>query len=87
MNNDLNKLLNKLEPTIDKKCMEIKKEKMQNISITILCLSFVTIPSILLLLNINIIYFVIAIIILFVLKFFISLPDILRGKLEVNCYE
>ena len=88
MSNDLDKLLNDLEPVINKKCMEvkkIKKQKKQNWIMIILCLLFVVTPSVLLLFNISIIYFIVGIIIIFLFKFFIKLPDIL--KMEVNCYE
>lgn len=90
MNNNLNKLLENLEVVIDKKCLEIKnnkKQKRKNIIITVLCLNFITIPSILLLFNINIIYFIFGFIIFILLVSFIKLPDILKKNLEVNCYE
>lgn len=90
MNNNLNKLLENLEVVIDKKCLEIKnnkKQKRKNIIITVLCLNLITIPSILLLFNINIIYFIFGFIIFILLVSFIKLPDILKKNLEVNCYE
>lgn len=90
MNNNLNKLLENLEVVIDKKCLEIKnnkKQKRKNIIITVLSLNFITIPSILLLFNINIIYFIFGFIIFILLVSFIKLPDILKKNLEVNCYE
>ena len=90
MNNDLDKLLTNLEPIIDNKCIEIKKnkeQKKQNIILILLCLSFITIPSVLILLNISIIYFIVGIILIILIRLFIKLPDILKKNLEVNCYE
>lgn len=90
MNSNVEKLLKNLSPVIDEKCLEIKenkKQKRQNIILIILCFAFITIPSILLLFNISIMYFIIGIIIIFSLRLFIKLPDILKKNLEVICYE
>lgn len=87
MNNDLDKLLTNLEPIIDNKCIEIKKNKKQNIILILLCLSFITIPSVLILFNISIIYFIVGIILIILIRLFIKLPDILKKNLEVICYE
>lgn len=90
MNNDLDKLLINLEPIINNKCIEIKKnkeQKKQNVILILLCLSFIIIPSVLILLNISIVYFMIGIILIITTRFFIKLPDILKKNLEVTCYE
>lgn len=90
MNSELNKLLHNLEPEIDKKCLEIKinrKNRIQNILFVILSICFISIPSILLLLNISLIYFFIAVGIIFFIKFILGLPDILSEKLEGKLYE
>ena len=87
MNNDANKLLKELEPVIEKKCREIRMRKHQNRILFLLCISFLLLPSLFLLLNINLIYFLIGILIFFLLRFFIQLPDILKRSLEDRCYE
>lgn len=90
MNDNLSKLLNNLEPIIDEKCLGIKKkrkEKKQDIKMVIICLCFAIIPSILLLFNISILYFIAGIILILSLKLFLKLPDILKRSLEVKCYE
>lgn len=87
MNNDASKLLKELEPVIEKKCREIRMRKYQNRILFLLCISFLLLPSLFLLLNINLIYFLIGILIFFLLRFFIQLPDILKRSLEDRCYE
>lgn len=90
MTKDIDELLNKLEPVIDNKCTEIKNKKIQkkeNILMTLLCLLFLTIPIILLILNISIIYFIFLTLIIILLRLFIKLPDILNKDLKGACYE
>lgn len=90
MNDDLEKLLTNLEPVIDEKCRLIKKkkqEKRQSIMMFLGGIGFVSIPSIMLLLNMNLIYFLGGVIIFMMMKIFLKLPDILNKILEVRCYE
>lgn len=90
MNKDVNKLLERLEPEIDKKCAEIKEEKAnkkKQVFYILLLVMFITLPSLLILFNLNITYFIIAIIIILLLTIFIKLPDLLSSNLKGVCYE
>lgn len=90
MNKDVNKLLERLEPEIDKKCAEIKEEKAnkkKQVFYILLLVMFITLPSLLILFNLNITYFIIAIIIILILTIFIKLPDLLSSNLKGVCYE
>ena len=52
MNKDVNKLLERLEPEIDKKCAEIKEEKAnkkKQVFYILLLVMFITLPSLLIL--------------------------------------
>ena len=89
MNKEVNKLLKNLEPEIDKKCIEIKDKKRmkhQQILYILLLSLFITIPSLLILFNINMTYFVISILVLLLL-IFIKLPDLLKYDVKGACYE
>lgn len=87
MNKEINELLDKLEPEIDKKCMDIKKMKKNQILYSGLLFLFITIPIFLILFNINIIYFIIGIIIITLLIIFIKLPNLLNNDVGGVCYE
>lgn len=90
MNKEINTLLKKLEPEIDKKCIEIKKEKNtkhKQIIYILLLILFVTMPSLFILFNINIMYFMIFFILNLLLLTFIKLPDLLNSNIKGVCYE
>ena len=90
MNKEVNKLLKNLEPEIDKKCIEIKDKKRmkhQQILYILLLSLFITIPSLSILFNINMTYFVISILVLLLLIMFIKLPDLLKYDVKGACYE
>lgn len=90
MNKKINKLLQELEPEIDKKCLEIKtrqKERKQNIFFTILMLIFLLIPSILFILNISLIYFIMIVLLILIVRLFIKLPNILKEDWKGVQYE
>lgn len=90
MSKGVNKLLKNLEPEIDKKCMEIKEKKMlkhQQILYIILLILFITIPCFLIIFNINMTYFIISIIIIFLLITFVRLPNLLRTDVKGVDYE
>ena len=90
MNKEINKLLKKLEPEIDKKCVEIKKEKNtkhKQIIYILLLILFITMPSLFILFNINITYFMIFFILNLLLLTFIKLPDLLNSNIKGVCYE
>ena len=53
----------------------------------LLLVMFITLPSFLILFNLNITYFIIAIIIILILTIFIKLPDLLSSNLKGVCYE
>lgn len=90
MDGNVEKLLNVLEPTIDEKCMELKKktkEKMLQKLFAFSMILFLLIPSALIFLGINIIYFII--ITAFVISVFIftMLPFIIKIESRGICYE
>lgn len=87
MNKELNELLNNVETVIDKKCLEIKKEKRKKRTIIFMILGYILIPSVLYLLNVSFLYFIIGVFVFISLKMFCKLPDILKKNLEVKCYE
>lgn len=88
--NDVNVLLKKLEPAIDKKCNMIKtkkREKLKMIYYIVLTITLVILPSILNLLSINLVYYVVSLILIGTLKLFSKLPDILSNDNKGECYE
>ena len=90
MNKDVNKLLKKLEPEIDKKCAEIKErknDKKRQMIYTLLLVMFITLPSLLIVFNLNITYFIIGMIIVLLLTIFMKLPDLLNANIKGVCYE
>ena len=90
MNKDVNKLLKKLEPEIDKKCSEIKEKKnnkKKQIIYMLLLVVFITLPSLLIIFNLNITYFVISTIIVLLLTIFMKLPDLLNSNIGGICCE
>ena len=90
MDKDVNKLLKTLEFEIDKKCMELKNKKNtknKQILYVLLLSLFATIPSLLIIINISIIYFVIGIALLLLLTTFMKLPDLLNSNIGGICCE
>ena len=90
MATNLTRLMDNLDPIIDRKCrtlQKVQKQKKQNIIMLILCFLFLITPSILILLNISIIYFLIPIIIIALINFLIKLPDLLKTNLEAEYHE
>lgn len=85
MNKDINKLLEKLEPEIDKKCAEIRKKKSINknqVVYILLLIMFITIPSLLIIFNVNVTYFAIGIILFSLLTIFMKLPELLNSNIK-----
>ena len=90
MNKDINMLLEKLEPEIDEKCSEIKEKKnnkKKQIIYMLLLVVFITLPSLLIIFNLNITYFVISTIIVLLLTTFMKLPDLLNSNIGGICCE
>ncbi|WP_303195818.1 hypothetical protein [Thomasclavelia spiroformis] len=90
MNKEISELLKNLEPEIDKKCIEIKetkKIKHKQILYILLLILVVTTPSLLIIFNINVTYFIIGILVLILLVIFIKLPDLLKSDVKEVCYE
>ncbi len=90
MNNDLERLLLKLNPEIEKKCNEIKKRKVEKscgMMFAFLLILFLTIPSILIWYNVNILIFVVSILIFILVISLISLPDFLKNDRKAIYYE
>ena len=90
MNKEISELLKNLEPEIDKKCIEIKetkKIKHKQILYILLLILFVTTPSLLIIFNVNVTYFIIGILVLVLLVMFIKLPDLLKSDVKEVCYE
>ena len=90
MNKDINKLLKKLEPEIDKKCSQIKVKKInkkKQIIYMLLLVVFITLPSLLIIFNLNITYFAISTIIVLLLTIFMKLPDLLNSNIGGICCE
>ena len=79
-----------LEPEIDKKCTEIsekKSNKKKQIMYILLLVIFITVPSLLIIFNISITYFIVGIILIFLLIVFMKLPDLLNSNIKGVCYE
>ena len=90
MNKDINMLLERLEPEIDEKCSEIKEKKdskKKQIIYMLLLVVFITLPSLLIIFNLNITYFVISTIIVLLLTTFMKLPDLLNSNIGGICCE
>lgn len=90
MNKDVDKLLKKLEPEIDKKCVEIKEKKSnkkKQVIYALLLVMFIILPSLLIIFNINITYFVVGSILVSLLIIFMKLPDLLNSNIKGACYE
>ena len=90
MNDNLQKLLFNLEPEIDKKCLELrqktKERMMQKVFITAIIL-LLFMPSIFIMLNINIWGFIIGGIIAIAIAIIIMLPIALKENPRGECYE
>lgn len=90
MDRNIENLLNVLEPEINKKCIEIRKHKKEKILQKLLIFTsviYLVIPSVLIILDINIIYFIILTAILLLLILFVNLPKILKIENGDVCYE
>lgn len=90
MDHDVEMLLKTLEPTIDKKCMEIKQkneEKTKERLFMVMIIMFLTIPSCLIFFGINIIFSLIIMAIIFSIMLFITLPFIIKVESRGVCYE
>ena len=90
MDKNLQNVLSNLEPEIDKKCFELKREtrerKMQKVFILgIVLLLFM--PSTLIMLNINIWGFIVGAIGVIALAILIMLPIALKESARGECYE
>lgn len=90
MDRNIENLLNTLEPKINKKCIEIrkcKKEKILQKLLIFVSVIYLVIPSVLIILDINVIYFIILTAILSLLILFVNLPKILKIENGDVCYE
>ena len=54
---------------------------------TLLLVMFITLPSLLIVFNLNITYFIIGMIIVLLLTIFMKLPDLLNANIKGVCYE
>ena len=90
MDKNLQNVLSNLEPEIDKKCFELKQKRrerrMQKIFILAVVL-LLFIPSILIMLDVNIWTFIIGAIGLIALAILIMLPIALKENTRGECYE
>ena len=90
MDKNLQNVLSNLEPEIDKKCFELKQKRrerrMQKVFILAVVL-LLFIPSILIMLDVNIWAFIIGAIGLIALAIFIMLPIALKENARGECYE
>ncbi len=90
MDKNLQNVLSNLEPEIDKKCYELKQKRrerrMQKIFILAVVL-LLFIPSILIMLDVNIWTFIIGAIGLIALAILIMLPIALKENTRGECYE
>lgn len=94
MEKGLENVLLNLQPDIHNKCEEIKRKKVEKklqILFCITALLFLFVPSLLIILNISLIYMVISVILILSLSLFILLPNFLRDNNKVKkgnvCYE
>ena len=90
MDKNLQNMLLNLEPTIDKKCFELKQKErekyMQRIFVLVVVL-LLFIPSTLIMLNVNVWEFVLGVISVISLAILIMLPITLKGNARGECYE
>lgn len=87
---DVDNLLNVLQPTIDEKCMELKrkrKEKIQQRIFIIISVMLLIVPSLLVFIGVNLINFLIIASIVISVIIFISLPFIIKIENRGVCYE
>lgn len=90
MDRDVENLLGVLEPAIDEKCMEIKtkrKEKTQQRIFVIASIMLLIIPSLLIFLGVNVIYFPIIAAIVISAVIFTTLPFVIKIESGGICYE
>ena len=90
MDKNLQNVLSNLEPEIDKKCLELKQKtrerKMQKLFIFAIVL-LLFIPSTLIMLDVNILGFIVGAIGLIALAVLIMLPIALKENARGECYE
>lgn len=90
MDKKLQRVLLNLEPTIDKKCFELKQKErekyMQRIFVLVVVL-LLFIPSTLIMLNVNVWGFALGVISVISLAILIMLPITLKGNARGECYE
>lgn len=90
MDKNLQNVLSNLEPSIDKKCFELKQKarerRMQKLFILAIVL-LLFIPSTLIMLNINVWGFIIGAIGVIALGILIMLPIALKESARGECYE
>ena len=90
MDKNLQNVLSNLEPAIDEKCFELKKKtrerKMQKLFIFAIVL-LLFIPSTLIMLDVNILGFIVGAIGLIALAVLIMLPIALKENARGECYE
>ena len=90
MDRDVEKMLAVLETTIDEKCTEIKrnrKEKTQQSIFAIVSIMLLIIPSLLVFIGVNVIYFLIIASIVISVVIFTTLPLVIKIESRGVCYE
>lgn len=90
MDRDVEKMLAVLEPAIDEKCTEIKrnrKEKTQQSIFAIVSIMLLIIPSLLVFIGVNVIYFLIIASIVISVVIFTTLPLVIKIESRGVCYE
>lgn len=90
MDKNLQNVLSNLEPSIDKKCFELKQKarekRMQKLFILAIVL-LLFMPSTLIILNINVWGFIVGAIAVIALAILIMLPIALKENARGECYE
>ncbi len=90
MDKNLQNVLSNLEPSIDKKCFELKQKarekRMQKLFILAIVL-LLFLPSTLIILNINVWGFIVGAIAVIALAILIMLPIALKENARGECYE
>lgn len=90
MDTDVEKLLNILEPAIDKKCVEIKRkmqEKNQQKIFIIVSMILLIAPSLLIFLGVNVICFLVILAMVISVVIFTTLPFVIKIESRGVCYE
>lgn len=90
MKDDLQLMLDDLQPDIEMKCNEIKqkkREKRLQVFFVLGILLFLFVPSILIILNMSLIYMFILVLFVIALSLFLWLPQILKNDKGIVVYE